>query len=163
MYMSLCRFNAAYTRNILDNRSKIYVFLSDWHNNFERILMPLWHPGPRLLEPGKWNCEVGCLKYGFSCNVNPRLDGTTDIFRRAGVNCYNSSNNINDTVWNRPYHPLFHPSPLDERVGECVGYVDVPGRVECSVPEYYHVHEEPDTTRRLCDCVDPSKPYTPFF
>ena len=116
--------------------------------------------GPRLLDIGEWNCEEGCRKYGFSCNVNFKTMDTTNVFTRALVHC--NDNNEENAVWNMTYHPLFRPSESSNHTGDCVGYKNVPKTIQCNISAE-SIREEDIGSRRLCDCIDFSKLYGNFL
>ena len=112
---------------------------------------------------GELDCDKGCKRYGFACNVNFKTHDTTHVFNRAGVICnnntnHNNYNNNSEAMWSRRYHPLFRPSSHDKNVGACVGYKQLPQQIQCSLVNI--TDDEIGNmahSQRLCDCVDYSK------
>ena len=107
---------------------------------------------------GEHDCDKGCKDYGFACNVNFKTLDSTQVFKRAGVECKKEKDNF-ESVWARPYHPFFRPSSYDNKVGQCVGYKVLPQQIQCSLVNVSsgEISEALGDAQRLCDCVDYSK------
>ena len=110
------------------------------------VLFCLYILGPLLLEPGNFDCHLGCQKLNFICGINFKTGDSVTIFQDVGVNC--SSNSV-QSYWSEQYHPIYFPQ--DET---CVGYINVPKTIQCN-PKITDMSNELMQARRICNCVDP--------
>lgn len=95
------------------------------------------------------DCVKACKARGFICGLNIKTENKTDVFEKAidGVKC---SGNTAQSVYTKSFHPSYFPDTKT-----CAGYKGTPNPITCKPNST--ATGEMAKTRRLCDCVDPSK------
>jgi len=89
------------------------------------------------------SCNEVCFSQGMNCNPRLITNNNTDLFQQLGINCQPDTE-----PWWAPDQPSYCSGTNDPNFGKCLGYVDVPGGIQCSG----HF----PTTQRLCNCDAPS-------